>query len=141
MKTLNTLALSVMLLFGGSMLQAQKLSSVEKKIVEKLKTYDNESIAFLEKVVNINSGTMNLAGVKAMGREFDAAFSAIDFTTQWIEMPADMNRASHSFGSIKGKKGKNYYSLVFSIPFLKPIVLFRLLNVKTALHSHLEGMT
>jgi glutamate carboxypeptidase len=106
MKTLNSLALSVMLLFGGSMLQAQKLSSVEKKIVEKVKTYDNESIAFLEKVVNINSGTMHLAGVRAVGREFDAAFSAIDFTTQWIEMPTDMNRAGHLFASIKGKKGK-----------------------------------
>ncbi len=45
---------------------AQKLSRTEKKIVSKVKSYDLAAIDFLEKVVNINSGTMNLAGVKKL---------------------------------------------------------------------------
>jgi len=49
---------------------------------------------------------MHLEGVRAVGKEFDAAFSAIGFATQWIEMPTDMNRAGHLFASIKGKIGK-----------------------------------
>ena len=85
---------------------AQRLNRTEKKIVEKVKSLDQASIAFLEKVVNINSGTMNLAGVKAVGKEFDAAFKAIQFNTEWIEMPEEMNRAGHLFARIDGKRGK-----------------------------------
>jgi len=106
MKTFSPLILSLFLFLTQSSLHAQKLSSVEKKIVKKAKTYNDESISFLEKVVNINSGTMHLEGVRAVGKEFNAAFNAIGFATQWIEMPADMNRAGHLFASIKGKKGK-----------------------------------
>ena len=106
MKTFSPLILSLFLFLTQSSLHAQKLSSVEKKIVKKAKTYNDESISFLEKVVNINSGTMHLEGVRAVGKEFDVAFNAIGFATQWIEMPTDMNRAGHLFASIKGKKGK-----------------------------------
>ena len=95
------------LLIGGvKSLLAQKLSRTEKKIVEQVKSYEDESIAFLEKVVNINSGTMNLSGVREVGRVFQQAFNAIDFDTRWVEMPKDMNRAGHFFASIKGIKGK-----------------------------------
>lgn len=84
---------------------AQRLTRTEKKIVEKVKTLDQESIDFLEKVVNINSGTMNLPGVRTVGKEFATAFEAIDFSTQWIEMPQEMNRAGHLFAEINGNKG------------------------------------
>lgn len=84
----------------------QRLSRTEKKIVEKVKAMDEASIDFLEKVVNINSGTMNLTGVKKVGDEFSTAFQTIGFDTEWIEMPKEMNRAGHLFARIQGKKGK-----------------------------------
>ena len=84
----------------------QRLNRTEKKIVEKVKAMDQASIDFLEKVVNINSGTMNLAGVKKVGDEFSTAFQTIGFETEWIEMPKEMNRAGHLFARIQGKKGK-----------------------------------
>ncbi len=87
-------------------LQAQKLNRTERKIVEKVKSLDQESIAFLEKVVNMNSGTLNLDGVKAVGAVFGSAFEQIGFNTEWIDMPAAMNRAGHLFASIDGNKGK-----------------------------------
>jgi len=90
----------------GSSLTAQKLSRIEKKIVKKVNSYEQEAIDFLEKVVNINSGTMNLEGVKAVGQEFNDAFQTIDFDTRWVEMPDEMNRAGHLFASINGNKGK-----------------------------------
>ena len=64
------------LFFGllSQQLQAQKLNRTERKIVEKVKSLDQESIAFLEKVVNMNSGTLNLDGVKAVGAVFGSAF-------------------------------------------------------------------
>lgn len=84
----------------------QRLSRTEKKIVEKVKAMDEASIDFLEKVVNINSGTMNLEGVKKVGDEFSTAFQTIGFESEWIEMPKEMNRAGHLFARIQGKKGK-----------------------------------
>jgi len=71
--------LSISLFNLGNTLTAQKLSRTEKKIVAKVNSYDQEAIDFLEKVVNINSGTMNLEGVKAVGQVFDKAFKQINF--------------------------------------------------------------
>ncbi len=87
-------------------LQAQKLNRTERKIVEKVKNFDNTSLLFLEKVVNINSGTLNQNGVNEVGDLFDTAFQEIGFQTEWINMPAEMNRAGHLFASINGDKGK-----------------------------------
>ncbi|HEA79525.1 MAG TPA: M20 family peptidase, partial [Maribacter sp.] len=65
-KLLLTL-LSVFLFTTG---HAQKLSKNEKKIVKAIEQNNTEAISFLEKVVNINSGTLNLKGVEAVGKEF-----------------------------------------------------------------------
>ena len=94
------------LVFAFKSAEAQRLSRTEKKIVEKVKAMDEAAIDFLEKVVNINSGTMNLDGVRKVGAEFDTAFQAIGFNTEWIEMPKEMNRAGHLFARIQGDKGK-----------------------------------
>ena len=87
-------------------LNAQKLSQTEQKIVREVENLNEESISFLEKVVNINSGSLNLKGVKAVGDVFGEAFQSIGFSTRWVEMPEEMNRAGHLFASIEGKKGK-----------------------------------
>ena len=105
MKKLHTY-LFLALVFAFKSTEAQRLSRTEKKIVEKVKAMDEAAIDFLEKVVNINSGTMNLDGVRKVGTEFDTAFQAIGFNTEWIEMPEEMNRAGHLFARIQGDKGK-----------------------------------
>lgn len=89
-----------------SPLSGQKLSRTEKKIIKSVASNNSEAINFLEKVVNINSGTLNLAGVRKVGSEFDTAFSEIGFETNWISMPEELNRAGHFFAENKGSKGK-----------------------------------
>ena len=95
----------IALLFVAS-LSAQKLSRTEKKIVSTIERNNAEAIDFLEKVVNINSGTLNAEGVKKVGMVFKDAFDNIGFETKWIEMPAEMNRAGHLFAETTGTKGK-----------------------------------
>lgn len=85
---------------------AQKLSKVERNILLTVTENASDEIQFLKDVVNINSGTLNLEGVRAVGSKFESAFSDIGFEVRWIDMPAEMNRAGHLFGEIKGKKGK-----------------------------------
>lgn len=85
---------------------AQNLSEQELKIITSIENNNNEAIAFLEKVVNINSGTLNPKGVKEVGAVFKEAFEAINFKTSWIDMPSEMNRAGHLFAETSGNKGK-----------------------------------
>lgn len=86
-------------------LHAQKLSRNERKLVATIEKNNTEALAFLEKVVNINSGTLNTEGVKQVGMVFKDAFDAIGFQTRWIEMPPAMNRAGHLFAEKSGNKG------------------------------------
>ncbi|MEC3965330.1 M20/M25/M40 family metallo-hydrolase [Flagellimonas halotolerans] len=85
---------------------AQKLSRTEKKIVSTIEKNNSDAIGFLERVVNINSGTLNAEGVKKVGMVFKDAFDNIGFETKWIEMPAEMNRSGHLFAETSGSKGK-----------------------------------
>jgi glutamate carboxypeptidase len=101
----KSLATTLLFFIFCTLVHAQKLNRVERKIVNQVKSLNEESISFLEKVVNINSGTLNQKGVKEVGEVFEAAFQEIGFTTEWIDMPAEMNRAGHLFASIDGDKG------------------------------------
>ncbi|MBS9461809.1 M20/M25/M40 family metallo-hydrolase [Flagellimonas sp. 389] len=100
----NLLTVSCFLLTVS--LVAQNLSKTEKKIITSVEKNNSEAISFLEKVVNINSGTLNAKGVKEVGMVFKDAFEDINFQTNWIDMPQEMNRAGHLFAETTGKKGK-----------------------------------
>jgi len=93
-------------LFFCVQLSAQKLSKVERKLVKTVEVNNTEAINFLENVVNINSGTLNAKGVKEVGMVFKNAFDDLNFSTKWIEMPQEMNRAGHFFAETEGTKGK-----------------------------------
>jgi glutamate carboxypeptidase len=83
---------------------AQKLSSIEKKILNQIEQNNDEAIHLLEKSVNINSGTMNLDGVKIVGDLFSEEFKKIGFTSTWIPMPEEIGRAGHLFCEFSTKK-------------------------------------
>ncbi|HTF19754.1 MAG TPA: M20/M25/M40 family metallo-hydrolase [Chryseolinea sp.] len=87
-------------------LYAQKLSKEEQQIVKLVQGYQEESIRFLETTVNINSGTYNVEGVRRVGALYQKFLDDLGFTTKWVNMPAEMQRAGHLIGEIKGKKGK-----------------------------------
>lgn len=90
-------------------LQAQKLSRIEKKILKRIEVNNGASLVLLEKVVNMNSGSLNVEGVKKVGAVFSAEFESIGFTSTWFDMPKSMGRAGHLFcevntGNVKGKR-------------------------------------
>jgi glutamate carboxypeptidase len=99
--------LSLLIFSGFSTAHAQqKLSRTEKQLVKLVSANNDEAIAFLEEVVNVNSGTLNLKGVREVGALFEGAFDAIGFETLWEEMPEEMNRAGHLIARIEGAQGK-----------------------------------
>lgn len=97
-------AIGVAALFATAAL-ADGLSPEERAIAATVEANFDDSVAFLEKVVNINSDTMNPEGVRATGAEFAAAFAAIGFETSWEDMPPAIGRAGHLIAERKGEKG------------------------------------
>jgi glutamate carboxypeptidase len=85
---------------------AQKISPEEQKLIDYVDAHTNEATALLEKTVNIESPTENLAGVKQVGALFKAEFESLGFSARWINMPPEMKRAGHLLAEKKGTKGK-----------------------------------
>ncbi len=106
---INTIQFSkvlILLFLSTGLIQAQNVDRIEKKIIKTVEDQNDEAIDFLEKVVNINSGTLNLEGVRQVGDVFAAAFEDIGFQSRWADMPEEMNRAGHLIAEIPGNKGK-----------------------------------
>lgn len=81
-------------------------STVEQKMLTIVDRETDRSVALLEKIVNINSGTMNTAGVKQVADVVAAEFTPLGFTTRWIPMEAT-GRSGHLVAERQGKgKGK-----------------------------------
>jgi len=83
-----------------------QLTKPELQILKNVEKNYEESVAFLEETVNINSGTYNVEGVKKVGLIYKDFLDQLGFSTKWVDMPGDMKRAGHLIGEIKGKKGK-----------------------------------
>ena len=64
----------------------ETLSPQDKAIVAWVDAHEQESNALLEKLVDINSGTHNLEGVRAVGQIMMAQFRELGFQVQWIPM-------------------------------------------------------
>jgi len=87
----------------------QKLSAEEKKLVERIEKNYQETQALLEEVININSGSLNLEGVREVGRVFEREFQKIGFQTEWVDVPAEVRRAGHFVATRTGTKGKKLF--------------------------------
>ncbi len=79
---------------AGLLPQAGTLSLEERALTTFVDADNDRALALLERVVNINSGTMNFAGVRAVGAAFRQEFDALGFTTEWVD-GTPFGRAGH----------------------------------------------
>jgi glutamate carboxypeptidase len=75
---------------------------VERAVVAFAQQSRAHAETLLERVVNINSGTMHLAGVRRVGEIFDAELKALGFRTRWVDGAA-FKRAGHLVAERDGK--------------------------------------
>jgi glutamate carboxypeptidase len=73
---------------------AQVTSPAETSIVTAVDANNAAALTLLERVVNINSGTHNVAGVRAVGDVFRKEFADLGFKTTWVDGAA-FKRAGH----------------------------------------------
>ncbi|GAB4025525.1 M20/M25/M40 family metallo-hydrolase [Spirosoma gilvum] len=101
--------LTFLFFLGVCTAPAQSLVKPEIDIIATVKKQMPETEAFLEKVVNINSGTLNKEGVRQVGKLMAAEFDKLGFMTEWITLPDSLNRAGHLVATRQGKKGKKLF--------------------------------
>ena len=70
------------------------LTADEAKMVAFIDANNDAALKTLEQVVNINSGTQNFEGVRAVGKIFQQEFDALGFKTQWVD-GTPFKRAGH----------------------------------------------
>jgi glutamate carboxypeptidase len=99
-------AIAITVFLAANLTHAQRISPDEQRIVAYIDAHTVDAIALLEKVVNIESPTENLAGVKQVGAVFKSEFEALGFTARWINMPLGMKRSGHLLAEKTGSKGK-----------------------------------
>ena len=83
-----------------------RLAASEQKMIRTVEAEKDRTISLLERLVNQNSGSLNLAGVEAVGRMMRAELEPLGFEVKWIPM-TETGRAGHIVATHRGNgKGK-----------------------------------
>jgi len=107
-KMMKLILAVLMVILVHSSVQAQ-LSQDEKNIVEYIKKHFGESEELLIESVNINSGTLNVDGVKKVGSVYRRELDKLGFSTEWVSLPDSLRRAGHLVATRKGNQGKRLF--------------------------------
>jgi glutamate carboxypeptidase len=92
-KSLKSATLTT-LLVGASAAVFAQLDSTEQAMVDYVDATNDAALELMIRTININSGTMNFAGVREVGAILGAEFDKLGFTTHW-EDGTPFNRAGH----------------------------------------------
>lgn len=81
------------------------LDRTEQALRTAVQRQHEDQIRYLERLVNIPSGSLNVTGVREVGRVIGATLDSLGFTTRWVDVPPAMQRAGHLVATHTGKKG------------------------------------
>ncbi|MDX1578468.1 MAG: M20/M25/M40 family metallo-hydrolase, partial [Gemmatimonadota bacterium] len=94
MKIVRACLLLLLTAPAAGLAAVQQLSPVERRIVTEVDARAEEAIALLERLVNINSGTMNFEGVREVGRILGEELEALGFEVELTD-GSGYDRAGH----------------------------------------------
>jgi glutamate carboxypeptidase len=96
----------MVLVAASPSIAADAFNADEKRMVEWIDAHTEDAIALLKETVDIPSGTLNTAGVKAVGKVMRRELDELGLSTQWVDMPPGIDRAGHLFGRKDGRGKK-----------------------------------
>ena len=100
------LALAALALAAFSAPASAKLSTAERKMIAAVEAEEGRSLALLERLVNQNSGTLNLDGVEKVGAMMRAELEPLGFKVRWVPQ-REIGRSGHIVATHKGNgRGK-----------------------------------
>jgi glutamate carboxypeptidase len=95
----------VLLPLAAALRAQTSLGPQEQRLREAIAAARDDEIAYLRRVVDIPSSTLNLDGVRRVGGLFRASLDSLGFTTAWVPMPDAMRRAGHLVAEHRGRPG------------------------------------
>ncbi|WP_332678998.1 M20/M25/M40 family metallo-hydrolase [Brevundimonas sp.] len=99
------LILTVLLLLASNGTALAQSTPPEQVMMRTVAAEHDRHIALLERMVNQNSGSLNLAGVRAVGDMTRAELEPLGFEVRWVDM-AETGRAGHLIATHPGR-GRN----------------------------------
>src|SRR5579859_58736 len=105
---MRKLLLGIALLTTSSTTHAH-LTAPKKKAIDYIDRHMTDAMQLLINSVNINSGTLNIAGVRKVGELYAAELRKLGFTVEWVSEPDSLHRAGHLVATHPGKKGKKLF--------------------------------
>ena len=97
------LILLALLIFPAA--ASARLSPEERRMASAVTAGQERTIALLERLVNRNSGSLNLEGVRAVGQMMREELEPLGFTVRWVDMSVT-GRAGHIVATHRGP-GRN----------------------------------
>ena len=91
---MRSILLPIMLVLALPTAASAELSRSERRMVEAVAADSDRNVQLLERLVNQNSGTLNLQGVTAVGRMIREELEPLGFEVRWIDM-TETGRAGH----------------------------------------------
>jgi glutamate carboxypeptidase len=90
--TLRSLMMAVALLLPAA--AHAQLTGLDQRVVQTVERETDRHIALLERMVNQNSGSLNLPGVRAVADMLRPEFEALGMEVRWVDM-TETGRAGH----------------------------------------------
>lgn len=108
----STVLLSLALVCGAVVAAGPPgLSAVERRLARHVEAHEAEALALLERAVNLNSGTMNFEGVRAVGELFREPLARLGFAVRFTD-GAPFGRAGHLVATRPGRPGATKVVLI-----------------------------
>lgn len=111
MNKILTSAIAAALLATIPAAALSKLSPAETRMAAAVDAGYEPSVTLLQQLVDVNSGSMNFAGVTKVGEMMRAELEPLGFTVTWKPMAA-ANRAGHIVATHAGKPGNKRLLLI-----------------------------
>jgi glutamate carboxypeptidase len=100
------LLLGLLCVFAVTKAYCAPLSSEEARLRDHVTKRYQADLKLLQSLVNINSGTSNIAGVYRVGRVIERQLRRLGFKTSWVNEPVNMRRAGTLVAERVGTQGK-----------------------------------
>ena len=105
-RTLRLAALASVLSTAAPAQERPALSPEARRIAAYVDAHGAEAVALLERTININSGTLNPAGVRAVYDVLAPELQRLGFEVRYAALPAAMGRGGHLVATHRPRNGQ-----------------------------------
>ncbi|HEV2148846.1 MAG TPA: M20/M25/M40 family metallo-hydrolase [Longimicrobiaceae bacterium] len=105
-RALPLTALASVLSVAAPAQERPALSPQERRIAAHVEAHRAEAVELLERTVNLNSGTLNSEGMRAVYDVLAPELQRLGFAVRYAALPAEMGRGGHLVATLRPRDGR-----------------------------------